>query len=419
MEENQSSAGSAQNKSRSIVFCVILAAVLYALIQVYALLAPILLSFLLIILITLALNPMISRLRILKGGRKQATGLALVGVFMLGALTFWAAAEPLTKAVTNLSDQLPAYWERIQRPLIKMEQQSDLTEEKLQGEVRKEIALETPATAASSTTTSKVNQLQRAKTSYDSNNGEETLRSSFTNMILGLFGHVKGVAINTTQMLIVLVTVFFGVTFTLMNPRPIFGAIFSMIPERNHTQTLTIMVRIAKFLPRWAGSVLISMLTIGSLFFILMWPIFGFADAILLGLIACIFSVIPFLGPMLSLIPALLLAIGAGGLTPVWVVLAYLAVQALEGNVILPLIMSRGMKIHPLAVIFSMLISVAALGVLGVIIAVPLVAVVGIVHEELYRKRFLPNITDVDLDRLARAVLHEHREIAVGIDPIA
>ena len=228
-------------------------------------------------------------------------------------------------------------------------------------------------------------------------------------MVAGVFGQIKGVAINTTQMLFILVTVFFGVNFALMNPRPIFAALFSVVPERHHVRTLAIMERIARFVPRWAVSVLISMLTIGSLFFLLMWPIFGFADAIMLGLIACLFSAIPILGPLLTLIPALLLAIGEGGMTPVWVVLAYGAVQALEGNVILPLIMSQGMKLHPVAVIFSMLLSVAAFGVLGVLIAAPLVAIVGIVHEELYRKHFLPTVTDEDLDRLARCALLEER----------
>jgi predicted PurR-regulated permease PerM len=96
-------------------------------------------------------------------------------------------------------------------------------------------------------------------------------------------------------------------------------------------------------------------------------------------------------------------------MTPLWVVGAYLTVQALENNVILPLIMARGMKLHPVAVIFSMLLCVAAFGVLGVLIAPPMVAIVTILHEELYRKRFLPGVTDADLDRLAREALHEKR----------
>lgn len=65
------------------------------------------------------------------------------------------------------------------------------------------------------------------------------------------------------------------------------------------------------------------------------------------------------------------------------------------------------MKMHPLAVIFSMLLCVAAFGVLGILVATPLVAVVNIVHDELYRKRFLPTITDADLDLMAQKALFE------------
>jgi len=82
-------------------------------------------------------------------------------------------------------------------------------------------------------------------------------------------------------------------------------------------------------------------------------------------------------------------------------------VQALEGNVVMPMIMARGMRLHPLSVIFSMLLCVAAFGVLGVLVAAPLVAIVGILHDELYRKRFLPAVTDHDLDQLSRKALHE------------
>ena len=66
------------------------------------------------------------------------------------------------------------------------------------------------------------------------------------------------------------------------------------------------------------------------------------------------------------------------------------------------------MKLHPLAVIFSMLLCVAAFGVLGLLVAAPLVAIVSIVHDELYRKHFLPSVTNADLDRLAEIALDEN-----------
>jgi len=411
--ETEAPTDSGRNRrSPSVAFYVVLAAILYAVIQAHALLSPILLSLLLIILLTLAANPLILRMQTWTGGRKRAIGVILVGVMALSALLVWAIVVPLKESVATLSETLPAYWERLQKPLIKMEQQAVLTEEKLQAEVGAEIARESPGTeeaapAPRSIEPQRPPSPQAVDAPAKSAQGDGSLRSGLIKLIQGFFGQIKGLAGHTTDMLIVLVTVFVGLFFSLMNPRPIFGALFSVVPERHHAQTLAIMVRISRFLPRWAGSVLISMLTIGSLFFLLMWPIFGFADALMLGLIACLLSAIPFVGPILTLIPALLLAIGQGGMAPMWVILAYGVVQALEGNVVLPLVMSEGMKLHPVALIITMLLAVAAFGVLGVLIAAPLVAIVGIIHEELYRKKFLPSVTDEGLERLARATLLE------------
>ena len=389
-------------KQSSISFYVLLAVALFAFIQIFSLLAPILLSFLLILLISLAVNPVISRLRALTGGRKVATGLVATALVAVIALTGWAFFGPMKSSVTKFSEQLPGYWERLQKPLIRMEKQAVLSEEKLQAEVTTEIA-QAKSAAGEPEPARKAIAPAPPQTAKESG----SLRSGLSQMFQGVAGSFRGVAFNAAQVLVVLVTVFFGVTFTLMNPRPIFGAMFSLVPERHHDKTLIIVQRVGKFVPGWAGATLLGMLMIGLLTFLLMWPIFGFMDALVLGLIAGVLEAIPFLGPLLSAVPALLFAVGKGGMTPLWVVLAYCAIQALENNVIMPLIMARGMKLHPVAVIFSMLLCVSAFGVLGVLVAAPLVAIMDIVHDELYRKRFLPTVTDADLDRLSRKALHE------------
>lgn len=390
-------------KQHTIYLSIILGASLFAFIQNFTLLSPILLSFLLIFLISLAFNPVILRMRALTGGRKVATGLMMVALLLIITLTGWAFLGPLQESVAKLSQQLPTYWERLQKPLIKMEQQAVLSEEKLQAEVTTEIA-RTAAEEGALATRRPVGKPAQMQTPKEWG----SFRSSLSQMLQGVVGRFTAVAFNAAQILIVLVTVFFGVTFTLTNPRPLFGALFSLVPEQHHGRALAITQRIVKFVPGWAGATLLGMMTIAFLVFVLMWPIFGFLDALVLGLIAGILEVVPFLGPLLSAVSALLLAAGKGGWTPLWVVFAYIAVQALENNVVLPFIMARGMKLHPVAVIFSMLLSVAAFGVLGVLVAAPLVAIVGILHDELYRKRFLPTVTDTDLDRLARKALDEH-----------
>ncbi len=380
----------------------ILGAALFAFIQTFSLLSPILFSFLMILLISLAVNPVISRMRALKAGRKSATGLIVSALVVVIALTGWAFFGPMNVAITKLSERLPAYWERLQKPLIKMEQQAVLSEEKLQTEVTTEIA----RTATDDVKPEAARQIIKPappKITKES----ESIRSRLSQMIQGVVGSFTAVAFNTAQMLVVLVTVFFGVIFTLMNPRPIFSAIFLTVPERHHEQTLTILQRVGRFVPTWAFATLLAMLTVGVLVFLLMCLFFGILDALVLGVIAGLLEAIPYLGPILSAVPALLFAMGEGGMVPLWVLLAYLAVQVLENNVICPLIMARSMKLHPVAVIFSMLLCVAAFGVLGVLLAAPLVAVVNIVHDELYRKRFLPTVTDADLDRLSQMALRE------------
>ncbi len=391
-------------KPRSISCYVILGAGLFAFIQTFSLLSPILLSFLLVLLLSLAVNPIISRMRALTGGRKIPTGLVAMALVTGIALMGWSLFGPMKNSVLTISESLPDYWERLQKPLIKIEQQAVLFEQKLQTEVSTEIA-QADSGAGKPRVGPRVTQATPRKTPEDS----KSLRSSLTEMIQGVLGSFTAVAFNGAQILVVFVTVFFGVLYMLMNPRPIIGAMFALLPEQHHNHALVIMQRIGRFIPIWAGATLLGMVTIGLLVFLLMWPIFGFMDALVLGLTAAVLEVIPFLGPIFSAIPGVLLALSKGGMTPLWVVLAYISVQALENNVILPFIMARGMKLHPLAVIFSMLLCVAAFGVLGVLVAAPMVAIVSIVHDELYRKIFLPTVTDADLDRLAGIALHEKR----------
>ncbi len=389
-------------KRPSIAFYVLLGAASFAFIEAFPVLSPILLSFLLILLISLAVNPVVSRMRALTGGRKIATVLiasVLVAVIALTGLAFFG---PMKTSAGKLSEQVPAYWARLQKPLIKMEQQAARSEEKIQAEVIAEI----PAgpTTVNPEPTPPAPEPAPAKPAKEPG----SLRPSLSQTLQGAAARFTAVAFNATQILVVLVTVFFGVTYTLMNPRPIFGAIFALVPERHHAQTLAIVLRIGKFVPNWALATLLAMLSVGLLVFVLMWPLLGFADALILGLVGGVLEAIPYLGPMLSALPALLFALGKGGYTPVWVLLAYLGVQLLENNVIAPLIIARSMKLHSVAVIFSMLLCVAAFGLLGVLLAAPLVAILEILHDELYRKRFIPTVTDVDLDRLARRALHEN-----------
>jgi predicted PurR-regulated permease PerM len=100
-------------KPRSGSFYVVLAAAIYAFIKAYWLLSPILLSFVLTMLISLAINPVISRIRALTGSRSLAAGLFTVGFLGSIILAGWAIFGPMKESVANLTREIPEYWERI------------------------------------------------------------------------------------------------------------------------------------------------------------------------------------------------------------------------------------------------------------------------------------------------------------------
>jgi predicted PurR-regulated permease PerM len=103
-----------------------------------------------------------------------------------------------------------------------------------------------------------------------------------------------------------------------------------------------------------------------------------------LGLIAAILSFIPSLGPILSVVPAFLLALTISPTMGLWVLLLYLGVQILEANVITPLVQRRAISLPPAFVLGSELLMGLLLGGAGLAFATPFVAVVLVLVNMLY-----------------------------------
>ncbi len=82
---------------------------------------------------------------------------------------------------------------------------------------------------------------------------------------------------------------------------------------------------------------------------------------------------VPYVGPILGAVPPLLLALSTSPVTALWVLIAFIAIQQIEGHVVVPQVMGDAVGVHPLVVIFGVLIGGEVYGVLGVIIAVPVV----------------------------------------------
>ncbi len=111
----------------------------------------------------------------------------------------------------------------------------------------------------------------------------------------------------------------------------------------------------------------------------------GLADfALGLGVIAGFTNLIPFFGPVLGSIPALIVAIAQGGWTALWVLLLFLVIQNLETYVLDPLLVGNSVKVHPLYQLLAVLGGAQVLGIIGALIVPPWVAGTAVLIETLY-----------------------------------
>lgn len=104
------------------------------------------------------------------------------------------------------------------------------------------------------------------------------------------------------------------------------------------------------------------------------YALLGVPGALLLGLIAAITEAIPIVGPLLGAIPAILVAATVSPELALIVAGVYVVIQLIEGSVLVPLVMRNTIGISPLLVMLSLLVGAAAGGLLGALLAVPIVA---------------------------------------------
>ncbi|MEA5549776.1 AI-2E family transporter [Anabaena cylindrica UHCC 0172] len=106
--------------------------------------------------------------------------------------------------------------------------------------------------------------------------------------------------------------------------------------------------------------------------------------ALALGVIAGFTNLIPFIGPVLGAIPALIVAIPQGGLTFLWVLLLFVVIQNIESYVLDPLLVGSSVRVHPLYQLLAVLGGTQVLGIIGAVIVPPWVAGVAVLLENLY-----------------------------------
>ena len=178
---------------------------------------------------------------------------------------------------------------------------------------------------------------------------------------------------------------FLGIFFTA-SPSLYKNGILALVPGNKKALASCIMDRVSLSLKGWLKGMLLSMVLI-TILITLGLTIIGVPAALVLGLITGITEIIPNIGPLIAMIPGVLLGLTMGTGTAIIVALLYIVSQTIVANIVTPLIQKKMINLPPALTLISQLIMGTLSGALGIILAVPLLAILIILVDELYVKK--------------------------------
>jgi predicted PurR-regulated permease PerM len=161
----------------------------------------------------------------------------------------------------------------------------------------------------------------------------------------------------------------------------------ALVPEARRAGTHDAWNEIELRLGAWVRAQLILMTSMGLMTGVAYFLI-GLEGALLLALIAALAEAIPLVGPALGAVPALVVAALTGQLEIVLLVaVVYIAIQTLESNVLVPIVMRNTVGVPPFLVVAGVLAGAAIAGIVGALVAVPLTAALIVILERIQARR--------------------------------
>lgn len=189
--------------------------------------------------------------------------------------------------------------------------------------------------------------------------------------------------------------------FLALQPRFYATGAIKLVPPAKRELVAEAMDECENALQLWLKGQLIAMVVVGLLTGFGLWAL-GVPSAFVLGLLAGVLEFIPFLGPILSMIPAVLLALAVSPDLAFYVLLLYLAVQQFEGNVLTPVVQQYAVDLPGVILLFSLIAFGIIFGTLGVILAAPLAVVSYVLVKRLYVVEALHTATPIPGEKKAK-----------------
>ena len=332
---------------RLIVFGILFAAMVFLAIRFIAAIGGVVLLFSLVALFTLILSPLVTWLERHKVPRYVGT--IALAVFLLGliAVVAWQAYPILRDQLGELFASLPRYVSRIE------------------GWLAEHVGFM---------------GFERAKAPGQRNIGIISRSSNY------LLARVGSYTLSAIELLASMGIVFISTIYALARPRQLIEGLLRLIEPDRSERAANILQNLAGQLRKWAYSLLVGMLAVALLTWIALGPVLHLPFSLLFAAIAGLLEVVPTIGPILSAVLPAIIALGISPMLFVWVLIAFTIIQQIENHIIVPIVLGRGVQLHPVSVIFAVAVLGAVFGIVGVFLAVPAAVTVKILVEELYIK---------------------------------
>ncbi|WP_144509737.1 AI-2E family transporter [Bacillus sp. FJAT-22090] len=219
----------------------------------------------------------------------------------------------------------------------------------------------------------------------------------FQNTIASVASGITSIVGAVTSFVLSIIMVPFILFYLLKDGEKLPKFVIKIFPPRMRDDFLIVFRNIDNQISSYIqGQILVSM-CIGFMIFI-GFTIIGMPYALLLGVIAMVTSVVPYLGPVIAITPAAIIALVSSPFMLVKLAIVWTIVQLVEGKFISPQIMGKSLHIHPITIIFVLITSGALFGVPGVVLGIPGYAIIKVIVSHFYTlfkkryNRYEPNI---------------------------
>lgn len=199
----------------------------------------------------------------------------------------------------------------------------------------------------------------------------------------GLFTRASGLVIAAGGVIADVVMVLVGGIFFAAQPGFYRDGALRLVPRDAEPLASKVLDDCGTGLQQWlAGQLLssacvVALMTAGLL-------LLGVPSAFALGIIAGVMDFIPFIGPVIAAIPAILLGFSVDPATALWTLILFLIVQQIQGHVLQPMVQKKSVDLPPVVLLFAVLATGVLFGVTGILLAAPLTVVGYILVQHLY-----------------------------------